>query len=180
MLRLMDALLDYLRQNDIGRLLYKCVPHIYHRLPAEEDRYALFVRGARLCRRDVTSTVESQFKPPFQDRRRRGVRKAQQAGVVVRSTDEFGSFWPILADNLQRIHGTRPVHSLAEIESLQGEFPENIRLFGAYRDGRMLAGAVIFENATVAHAQYISANDEGKKAGALDALFDCLINEAYR
>src|SRR5262249_38482551 len=146
MLRLMDALLDYLRQNDIARLLYKCVPYIYHRLPAEEDRYALFVRGARLCRRDVTSTVESQFKPAFQERRRRGARKAQEAGVIARETDEFGSFWPILEANLQRTHGTRPVHTLAEIESLRCKFPDNIKLFAAYRDGRLLAGTVVFDN----------------------------------
>lgn len=180
MLGLFDSLIAYLSQNGIPRLQYKCVPAIYHLLPAEEDRYALFVRGARLCRRDVTSTVQLQGRPPFQERRRRGARKAVEAGIELRATQEYGAFWTILTENLQRVHRTQPVHSLAEIETLHGKFPDHIKLFGAYRAGCLLAGVVVFENATVAHAQYISASEEGKKAGALDALFAWLINEAYR
>ena len=39
---------------------------------------------------------------------------------------------------------------------------------------------VVYENSTVAHAQYISASEEGKKSAALDALFAWLINDVYR
>jgi hypothetical protein len=38
----------------------------------------------------------------------------------------------------------------------------------------------VYENATVAHAQYIAAGEDGKRAGALDALFAWLIEERYR
>jgi hypothetical protein len=180
MLELVAGLIAYLRGQRLGTLQYKCIPHIYHTLPAEEDRYALFLHGARLWRRDVTSTVDQRARPAFQERRRRGARKAAAAGIVARPSDDFGLFWPILEDNLQRVHGTRPVHTLPEIEMLWRRFPDNIRLFGAYLGGRMLAGVVVFENATVAHAQYISATEEGKRTGALDALFAWLINERYR
>jgi hypothetical protein len=180
MLELFAALIAYLGENGVGTLVYKCVPHIYHRLPAEEDRYALFVRGARLCRRDVTSAVEQQARPPFQERRRRGARKAESAGVAARVCDDFGPFWAILEETLRSVHGARPVHTLAEIEMLRGRFPDNIRLFGAYQGGRLLAGVVVYENATVAHAQYIAAGEEGKRVGALDALFGWLITQRYR
>jgi len=43
--RFLDAfsvVLDYFRAVGIRRLFYKTMPTIYHRLPAEEDRYALF------------------------------------------------------------------------------------------------------------------------------------------
>src|SRR6185437_10561429 len=179
MIEMLSQLTVYLRENGITTLVYKCIPHIYHTLPAEEDRYALFLRGARLCRRDVTSTIEQQSKPAFQERRRRGARKARTAGVVARPSEDFPLFWAILEDTLQRAHGARPVHTLAEMELLRRKFPDNIKLFGSYLGKRMLAGVVVFENRTVAHAQYISAGEEGKRIGALDALFSWLINEHY-
>jgi GNAT acetyltransferase-like protein len=117
--------------------------------------------------------------PRFQERRRRGIKKAQAAGVVVRQTEDYDTFWPVLEGNLERVHGVRPVHSLAEIRHLQRLFPQHIKLFGSYLGGRMLAGVVVFENARLAHAQYISASEEGKQLGALDVLFSSLITEHY-
>src|SRR5262249_6954761 len=96
MLELVAGLVGYLREHGVRTLLYKSIPHIYHALPAEEDRYALFLQGARLWRRDVTSTVEQQSRPEFQERRRRGARKAVAAGVVSRPSEDYGPFWAIL------------------------------------------------------------------------------------
>src|SRR5207244_2191468 len=42
MLRLFDLLRQHCRGEGITRIVYKAVPHIYHRVPAEEDLYALF------------------------------------------------------------------------------------------------------------------------------------------
>ena len=180
MLELFADLGRYLRERGVARLLYKAVPHIYHDAPAEEDRYALFRAGARLCRRDVTTTVALDRKRPYQERRRRGVKKARAAGLVVRQTPDLASFWPILEDNLGRRHGVRPAHSLPEIQLLHGRFPDHIKLFAAYRGDAMLAGVVVYEHRRVAHAQYISAGEEGKRLGALDLVFDHLISEHYR
>jgi hypothetical protein len=41
MLDLFGHLLDYARGQGFRRLVYKAVPHIYHRVPTEEDLYAL-------------------------------------------------------------------------------------------------------------------------------------------
>jgi hypothetical protein len=76
-------------------------------------------------------------------------------------------------------HGVRPVHTAAELKLLASRFPDNIRLFAASRAGEMLAGVVIYESAQVAHAQYIGANDEGRRVGASDLIFDRLINDYY-
>ncbi len=177
MLSLFDDLGDYLRERGITRLLYKAVPHIYHDAPAEEDRYALFRAGARLYRRDVTCTVALNRKLPFQERRRRGAKKARAAGVMVSQGPDLAAFWSILEDNLKQRHGVKPVHSLAEIQSLHARFPDHIKLFAAYREGTLLAGALIYQHRRVAHAQYISAGEEGKRLGALDLVFDHLIAE---
>jgi hypothetical protein len=176
MLDLFARLGPYLRERGVSRLLYKAVPHIYHDAPAEEDRYALFRAGAKLYRRDVTSTVALGRRLPFQERRRRGAKKARAQGVEVLQTSDLASFWPILEDNLRRRHGVRPVHTLPEIQSLHQRFPEHIKLFAAHMRDRMVAGVVVYEHRRVAHAQYISSGDEGKRLGALDLLFDHLIS----
>jgi hypothetical protein len=180
MVALFEELGRYLGAVGIRRLLYKAVPHIYHDLPAEEDRYALFRTGARLYRRDVTFTVALPRRPAFQERRRRGAKKARASQLLVRQTTDLDAFWPILEENLRQRHGVCPVHSLAEIRLLRERFPGNIKLFAAYRGDTMLAGVLIYENRRVAHAQYISASEEGKQLGALDLVFDHLISESYR
>src|SRR5438270_7744382 len=45
MLEVFEATLSHLREAGIARLLYKAVPHIYHRSPSEEDLYALYHYG---------------------------------------------------------------------------------------------------------------------------------------
>jgi hypothetical protein len=62
---------------------------------------------------------------------------------------------------------------------LAGRFPDNIKLFAAYRNDVMLGGVVIYASQNVAHAQYIAASDEGKKMSATDLILDWLINERY-
>ena len=42
-----------------------------------------------------------------------------------------------------------------------------------------LGGTLVYETGRVVHTQYISANLAGKNSGALDLLFDYLINKKY-
>ena len=51
-----------------------------------------------------------------------------------------------------------------------------MRLFCTYKEDKILAGVTVFEHRTMAHVQYISASEKGKELGALDLLFDTLIN----
>jgi hypothetical protein len=177
MMTLFAELFQYLRDMRIACLRYKAVPHIYHELPAEEDRYALFRVGAHVYRRDVTFTIPLHRRLPFQERRRRAVKKAKASGLTVRQNADLDSFWPILEDNLWKRHNVKPVHSLVEMRLLREHFPNNIKLFATYLDNSMLAGVLIYEHRRVAHAQYISASEEGKALGALDILFESLITE---
>jgi hypothetical protein len=86
----------------------------------------------------------------------------------------------LLEEQLTRIHGVRPVHSLAEIKLLQTRFPQNIHLFTATAGERLLGGAVVYETDTVAHVQYITSSEEGRASGALDLLFSSLLETEFR
>ncbi|HJZ91527.1 MAG TPA: GNAT family N-acetyltransferase [Gemmataceae bacterium] len=171
----------YLRERGFKDLEYKTVPSIYHRHLAEEDRYAMFLLGAEVERRDLLAVVPRVDRLPYQSRRDRGVKKARASGVRVCEEPAYSEYWELLARTLRERFQAAPVHSLAEIARLRERFPENIRLFCARSEaGELLAGVVVYESERVAHAQYIAASAAGRTASALDLLFDHLLNDVYR
>lgn len=173
-----DAVNAFLRSEGFVKVVYKPMPWIYQTMPAEEDVYALFVRcHARLIERDVSSTIFMPHRMKFSESRMSGIRKARREGLTVRESDDIGAFWHILTDNLHRKYGAHPVHTISEMQLLKERFPSEIRLYMTYRDQLPLGGAVLYLTPQVVHSQYISASEEGKHTGALDLLFDHLINE---
>ena len=179
MLELFDALRADARARGVTKLVYKAVPHIYHRLPAEEDLYALFRHGARLFRRDVSATLDREARLPFSKGRKYSIKKAQKLGVEVARSHDFAGFMAIEEELLREKYGARPVHTAREIALLAARFPDNIKLFTAGRDRRMEAGVIIYESAQVAHAQYIGTTPEGRESGAADLIMCHLINDYY-
>ena len=179
MLEVFDALLEYLRRESFAVLQYRAVPHIYHRIPAEEDLYALARHGARVVRRAPLSVIDTSHPLDAQSRRRRGVRKARAAGLVCRESDDLAAYWSLLSAVLLETYGARPVHSLEEIGLLRRRFPHNIRLFGCFQGEILVAGVLAYESPAVARAQYIAASEAGKRLAALDLLFDFLLREVY-
>lgn len=170
----------YLRDfHNVSSIIYRAIPAIYHRYPAEEDLYALFRLGATLCARSVATVVPAETRLNFSTLRRRGIRKAQEAGLTVSESYDFAPFWRILEENLQSRHGVAPVHSIDEITLLQRKFPRHIRLFCTYEQNTPVAGCVVYNTERVAHAQYIAASPRGKECGALDMLFHTLLTRHY-
>ncbi len=180
MMDIFSELRVYSLKLGISRIIYKAIPHIYHRLPAEEDLYALFFHRAHLYRRDVSSTIELSNKLPYTKGRRGCIKKALANGVFVQQTQDFDKFMEIDEEHLREKHNKRPVHTASEMHLLAGRFPQNIQLYGAYRDGVMLGGVVLYIADMVVHAQYIAATAEGKTLSALDAILDYLINDRFR
>ena len=173
------AVIDHLRGSGCLTLYYKTIPAIYHQLPAEEDRYALFLLNAELYRRDVLSAVPMKSRIALQARRRRGAEKSGRRGVVISKSDDWPAYWSLLSALLKDRFSVAPVHTLAEIERLRRAFPANIALHIASLAGEPIAGAVIYESTRVAHVQYIAASPRGRELGALDQLFVHLLDETY-
>ena len=161
------------------RLIYKSIPHIYHRCAAEEDLYALFRHNAKLIARTASSAITCGHPIAMQELRRRGIKKAQANGILYEESTDMAAFWKILEEVLAEKHHKTPVHTLTEIEKLRTSFPDEIRLFVARKDGILVAGTLIYETDKVAHAQYIASSAEGRAMGALDGLFDYLISQVY-
>ncbi len=171
----------YLREQGFQKVIYKPVPWVYHQLPSEEDLYAIYWQcHARITQRDMGTTIFMQEHLRWRKDRLRRLKKAQEAGIIVKKTDDFASFWKVLDDNLQKRHQVHPVHTLAEIELLHSRFPDNIVQYNSYYKGEVVAGLTFYLNKGVMiHGQYCSSNDIGKELGAVDAIYNKVMYEDY-
>lgn len=178
---LFGELNDRLRTEGFRHVVYKAVPWIYHTIAAEEDLYALYhVCHARMTARDYSTCIFLGVGMRWERVRRRGVKRARQAGISVVVSDDYTDFWRVLSDNLWQKYGVHPVHTLDEIHLLHDRFPRNIVLYQAVLDGCVLGGVVLYLSRQVVHAQYSSATAEGKQLGAIDLIYDRIMNEDYK
>ena len=177
---LFEQLNDYLRREGFRSVVYKAIPWIYHRIPAEEDLYALFkVCKAQLTGRDISSVVFQPSPVKWRRDRRYGANKAIRDGIVVEKSDDFAAFWDVLIQNLQMKYGAVPVHTLEEITLLKNRFPDNILLYVARLDGEVIGGTVVYDCGKTVHAQYISATPQGKHLHAIDCIYMHLLHHGF-
>ncbi|NHQ73925.1 GNAT family N-acetyltransferase [Roseovarius gahaiensis] len=174
-----DALRTHLKKSGITALVYKPTPHIFHKQPAESDIFALTKLGAKLEFCDLASVIAVQSRIPFNKLRKRSVNKAKKNGLITKETQDYTSFWGILSESLGERHNVRPTHSLEEILLLRELFPNQVRLFASFQEGRMLAGTLIFDMCDKAHLQYIATSETGRQVGALDIIIDQLLEKEF-
>lgn len=175
-----DSLNSWLRENGISKVVYKALPWIYQQYPSEEDLYALTWKcKAQLISRDIASTIVVDNKLKFAESRKSGIRKALSLNIEVGESNDVDGFWYVLEDNLGNRYNAKPVHTASEMKLLMSRFPNNIKLYVAKMNGEIVGGTLIYVTPQVVHTQYISASVEGKKHGALDLLFDYIINKVY-
>lgn len=175
-----DSLNSWLRENGISKVVYKALPWIYQQYPSEEDLYALTWKcKAQLISRDISSSIVIDNKLKFAESRKSGIRKALSLNIEVGESNDVDGFWHVLEDNLGNRYNAKPVHTSSEMKLLMSRFPNNIRLYVAKMNGEIVGGTLIYVTPQVVHTQYISASVEGKKHGALDLLFDYIINKVY-
>ena len=170
----------YMRECGISRIVYKAIPWIYHRVPSEEDLYAIFrVCNARIAARDISSTIAGQARIKWSRDRRYGINRVKNNGITVRQSDDYRAFWQVLDGNLGAKYGVRPVHTVDEMLLLKSRFPRNICLYTAVRDGVTLGGTVLYLTPQTVHAQYISASAEGKHLRVIDGIYDQILNRDF-
>lgn len=178
MLEVFDALKAFLTEKGIAKLLYKRVPAIYHKYPSDEDLYALFRNNAKIAEINISTCILMEDRISFNERRRRNIKKAMKANLNVVQSFDFSGYINLVNDVLGAYHGAKAVHTGEELALLAGRFPEEIKLFIAENDEKeMLAGVLIFDTPLTVHTQYIANSDKGRNIGALDLVFDYLINE---
>ena len=179
MIGVFRAVLDYLRGRGVRLIVYKTIPHIYHREPTEEDLYALHLLGAKLVRRDLSSALALGDGTRYSRGKRLNLARAEDADLTVARSGDFGSFSRLLESVLEERHHVRPIHTAAELELLARRFPDNIQLYRVQSGGVLIAGALVFVNPSVVHTQYLANSPSGRDVGALDFLLDRLITREF-
>lgn len=177
-----NALIDYAKENGIAKIRYKVIPHIYHTQPAEEDRYALYANAGKLITVDASTYLNLLQPLKMPKGRKAQISRARRENVIVEQMDDFESYNEFIAlenEVLEKRHDTHAVHTAQELKMLHDAFPDNIHLFAAKKDGKIIAGTVIFEYEQVVHTQYMAANDEARQLGALDLAVSTVI-EKYK
>ena len=152
-------------------------PTIYNKRLSNYMDYALLKSGFYYEKREISSILflEKTIKEnlaKFRPSHRQAVRKALRQDVIVEQSGNYSEFYTILKNNLKIRHGVLPTHTLDELMLLKSLFPEQINLFGAFSDGKMIAGVLNFIcNNDVVLAFYISHDEKYQEIRALNLLF---------
>ncbi|MBP6985352.1 MAG: GNAT family N-acetyltransferase [Alphaproteobacteria bacterium] len=176
-----DSICSYLIEDGFQQFNYKSIPRQYYKCIHDGDHYALFLKNAVLSRRDVYSVIDlnNPAVPCYGSQRKRAIKKALKKDLFVIQNKDVGPFYNVLADVLYERHQVRPTHTADELRYLMNLFPHNICVFECHENDSILAGVIVYQTDNVVHAQYIANSAEGQDCGALDFLFDYLI-EIFR
>ena len=176
MCELMDLLTNYMSEQGVTSLIYKAIPHIYHLQPAEEDIYALYKIGASIEKIESATVVNLSNRLKMPKGRKAQVSRARREGVTVEESTDFDTFINLENEVLGEYHNATAVHTGAELKLLHERFPEFIKLYGGFYQGKMIAGSVIFLYPNVVHTQYLASNDKSREIGALDLVVTTMMD----
>lgn len=183
----LDLLLEHLRSEGVSvATFFRLTSSLARRAPSDDQEYALLQHGFRLFRYELGSMIsldgvrEEDILGLFDVQCRNQVRQAERAGVVVRQSEDFDAYWPILEQTLDARHGVRPTHTIPEMRRIVERCPGEIRFYGAELQGRLIAGLMTMS--LTEHCEYVKymAQDYGhQKARPMNllivaALKDCL------
>lgn len=177
MLECFVALRQYMQANNVEKLVYKTIPHIYHKTPAEEDLYALFKNDAKLLKLEPSTTIYFNDPCKMPKGRKAQISRAKRECVEIQESKDFKTFIDLENKILTEYHNTKAVHTAEELELLHSKFPEQIKLYIATLNNKMIAGTLIFEYENVVHTQYMASNKISREIGGLDLLIKTLIDK---
>ena len=177
-----SVLISYASKAEFKTIIYKSIPYIYDAQVADEDIYALFVNHATLDAVEAATVINLNDPLKMESQRKRHILRAEREGVVVEeftSNKDFNKFIDMENEVLMTRHNTHAVHTGDELALLHSYFPDNIHLFGAMKEGQMIAGSVVYEYDNVVHTQYLAAGEIAREVGALDLVVNFII-EKYK
>lgn len=185
-LAILQAILQYFDRMFMAKtVIVKPVPSIYSTHPNGEELYALWRAGGRVVQRQVSTVVSMANPVKMRTLRTRQAKKAVESGVYIDMMMEgdwqtLADFWEVLTEWRDAKGMIPAMHTLQEMRLLMERFPREIKLYVARREGKVLAGAIIFATRKVAHVQHLATSDEGRELGALELIFRHLITVRYK
>lgn len=175
------AVLAALADDGCRRLDYRPVPAFAREPVGDDDTFALARLGATWYSRGLSSVIDVRHSKPSKTRIS-CVKKARRLGVELQDDwTLLPAYWTVLEAQLRSRHGTKPVHSLMELQDLAQRFPDRILLRVALADGAVVAGTVCYQyRPGVLHTQYLCSDEKGREASALDLVIASFLEEPER
>lgn len=180
---MIECLIDYARNNGFDGIQLTHPPMMYAKHLSNYVDFALIKNGFSYLKREISSIVDlrnpNAIEQEFRPEARTALKKARKSGIIIKQSDDYSAYYEILRKNLRMRHGVQPTHSLEELLDLAKRFPEDITLWGAFLDDRMIAGVCTFAaNSQVILAFYISHDDDFQEYRAVNLLFATIMEES--
>ena len=175
-----ETLRQYMKDNGFKKLIYKAIPHVYHLQPAEEDLFAIKYYGGTLTEVSASTVIDLKAPIKMPKGRKAQISRAKREGVKVVCTGEkkdYEAFLELENEVLETRHNRHAVHTADELYMLHERFDENIKLYAAMYEGKLIAGTVVFIYDSVVHTQYMAADEEARRIGALDLCIATIMEE---
>ncbi len=176
-LQIVTDTVAYAKEQGFTQILIRPSFNIFHTSPSDEQAYALWRNGFDIYSREVEIAVQlttvENIEKRYADNNTRNIKKAVKNNITFSQTEDYNRAWEILSINLDEKHGLKPVHSLQDILLLKQLLPDNIKLFGAYLDGVMIAMTLIFvKNKFGVHGQYFGIDSQYQDYRPMNLLID--------
>ena len=173
-----QSVLKFLKQHGIASLALKMLPEFYQQKNSEIIEHYVTSIHAKIT--ETLNVLGIDYSQPLaiHKTKRKHYRKNHNKGFVIEHDDNFTLFWDkVLCPRLAEKHNTKPVHSLEEILYLKSKFPQYIKQYNIYLEGKILAGITMFEKGDIVKSQYGATTEKGQAERALEYLFIHLIDK---
>ncbi len=174
---LVQGLINYADEFNFNKIQLTIPPIIYESKYSNYIDFALIKNGFIYLKREISSVVqldikEGQLLSTYRAEARTAVNKSIKEGVIIKECKAFDEYYEILKKNLKLRHNVTPTHTVEELKKLKKMFPDEIRLWGAFLDKKLIAGVCNFSaNPKVVLAFYISHDEKYQEYRAVNLLF---------
>ena len=142
--KMLELLIEYAKNHNIQEITIVPPPFIYYTLYNEAMEYCMYYKKFNISEYYISSFVDltQNIEKQIHNRKKRYIKKITNK-IIVKESDAFDDFYPILVDNKKR-HNTKPTHTLAELKTLKKLLPKNIILLLSYYNNKIIGGSLNF------------------------------------
>jgi len=180
---LVESLISFSKNSNFDSIELTHTPMIYQTKYSNYLDFALIKNEFEYKKREISSVVqldisEGELLNTFRATARTATKKSMKLGIEIKQCDDFEDYYEILKMNLGMRHNVQPTHTLEELTKLKKLFPNEIRLWGAFKNKKLIAGVCNFSaNPKVVLAFYISHLEKYQEYRAVNLLFYEIMNQ---
>lgn len=183
-----EELDSFFKENNYSEVTLKMTSRIYSQNDTEILEYFLdnnkYIPSTEIGYYiDLEKIDRDNIESNFNSSRRRGYKKSSKYVTEFKeliTDDEIKEFYDVLCNNMQKFD-TVPVHTFDEILLLKKKLiPDNLKVYGVYNEGMLVAGSMVFCFDKVFHTQYLACHQDRLEMYPSELLYHGLIGQAIK